>query len=102
MNFKEKVYKICCSIPKGKVATYGQIARLSGKPKAARAIGYFMKINPDAPCTPCHRVVSTDGSLTGYSGDGGLTKKRKMLKSEGVYFFGKRVDLTKSQWHKDS
>ncbi|HBR79122.1 MAG TPA: cysteine methyltransferase, partial [Candidatus Moranbacteria bacterium] len=47
MNFKEKVYKICSSIPKGKVVTYGQLARLTGKPKAARAIGVFMKNNPD-------------------------------------------------------
>jgi O-6-methylguanine DNA methyltransferase len=54
--FKEKVYKICSSIPKGKVATYGQIAKLAGKPKAARAVGAFMKNNPDAPIVPCHRV----------------------------------------------
>ena len=63
MNFKEKVYKICRSIPKGKVVTYGQIARLAGKPKAARAVGSFMKNNPDAPIVPCHRVVASNGMV---------------------------------------
>ena len=75
MNFKEKVYEICRSIPKGKVSTYGQLARLAGKLKPARAIGVFMKNNPDAPIIPCHRVVASDGKLTGYSGIGGIAKK---------------------------
>jgi O-6-methylguanine DNA methyltransferase len=98
--FKNKVYKICSSIPKGKVATYGQLARLAGKPKAARAVGVFMKNNPDAPIVPCHRVVASDGGLTGYSGEGGIAQKKKMLKKEGVLFKGDRVDLSISKWKK--
>ncbi len=97
-SFKEKVYKLTRQIPKGKVATYGQLARLAGKPKAARAVGVFMKTNPDAPHTPCHRVVAADGSLTGYSGKGGIRGKREMLLAEGVYFKGNRVDLSRSLW----
>ncbi len=97
-NFKEKVYKICDSIPKGRVATYGQIAKLAGRPKAARAVGYYMRTNPDAPHTPCHRVVASDGSLTGYSGRGGLKAKKQMLKKEGVVFEGDRVVLSRSGW----
>ncbi len=85
-HFKEKVYKICRSIPKGKVATYGQLAKLAGKLKAARAVGVFMKNNPDVPQTPCHRVVASDGKLTGYSGVGGITQKKKMLLKEGGLF----------------
>jgi len=100
MNFKEKVYKICCLIPKGKVATYGQLARLAGKFKAARAVGVFMKNNPDAPQIPCHRVVASDGKLTGYSGVGGITQKKKMLFNEGVSFKNTSVDLSISQWKK--
>lgn len=100
MNFKEKVYKICSSIPKGKVATYGQLARLAGKPKAARAVGGFMRTNPDAPIVPCHRVVASDGKLTGYSGVGGIIKKKKMLIEEGVVFKNSRVDLIISEWKK--
>jgi O-6-methylguanine DNA methyltransferase len=100
MNFKEKIYKFCSSIPKGKVATYGQLARLAGKPKAARAVGVFMKNNPDAPVVPCHRVVASDGKLTGYSGTGGIVQKKKMLINEGVSFKNNKVDLLVSKWKK--
>lgn len=98
MIFKEKVYKITNQIPKGKVATYGQIAKMAGKPKAARAVGVLMKTNPNAPQTPCHRVVAQDGSLTGYSGKGGIKQKRQMLTSEGVVFKKDKVDFKVSQW----
>lgn len=98
--FKNNVYKICSAIPKGKVATYGQIAKLAGKPKASRAVGVFMKNNPDAPIVPCHRVVASDGSLTGYSGAGGIIQKKKMLIEEGVVFKNNKVDVAVSQWKK--
>jgi len=100
MNFKERVYKICSSIPKGKVATYGQIARLAGIPKAARAVGVFMKNNPNALRVPCHRVVASNGKLIGYSGTGGITQKKKMLLNEGVHFKNTKVDLSISWWIK--
>lgn len=96
--FKEKVYKITRQIPKGKVATYGQIARLAGNAKAGRAVGALMRANPDAPHTPCHRVVAFDGSLTGYSGKGGVVTKKNMLEEEGVVFKGSRIDLSISLW----
>lgn len=98
MSLRDKVYTITKKIPKGRVATYGQIARFVGSPKAARAIGMYMRTNPDAPYTPCHRVVAKDGSLTGYSGNGGIAGKKKMLLSEGVQFKGEKVDLTYSLW----
>lgn len=98
--FKTNIYKICSSIPKGKVATYGQLARLAGKPKAARAVGIFMKNNPDASLVPCHRVVASDGKLTGYSGVGGVNKKKKMLVAEGVSFKNNKVNLSISRWEK--
>lgn len=96
-TFKEKIYALTRQIPKGKVATYGQLAKLAGKPRAARAVGSFMKINPDAPHTPCHRVVAADGNLTGYSGIGGIAGKKKMLIEEEVYFNRNKVDLSRSQ-----
>jgi len=98
MNFKEKIYRLCSSIPKGKVATYGQLAKLAGKPKAARAVGVFMKNNPDAPIVPCHRVVASDGKLTGYSGIGGIAQKKKILLKEGVTFKNNKVNLALSKW----
>lgn len=96
--FQNKVYSFIRKIPKGKVATYGQVAKLVGSPGAARAVGMCMKVNPDAPRTPCHRIVASDGSLTGYSAEGGIAKKKAMLMKEGVVFIGNRVDLTKSLW----
>ena len=101
-SFSEKVYNLTRQIPKGKVATYGQLAKLAGSPKAARSVGMLMKKNPDAPHTPCHRVVSSTGKLTGYSGEGGMVKKKKMLLEEGVVFNGTVVDLLISKWHSAS
>jgi O-6-methylguanine DNA methyltransferase len=97
-SFYADVYKIVKTIPKGKVATYGQVAKLAGSPRAARAVGLAMKTNPNAPIVPCHRVVASDGSLTGYSGIGGVDGKRKMLIKEGVMFKGDKVDLKSSLW----
>lgn len=96
--FKNKVYEITKNIPAGKVATYGQVAALAGSPKAARAVGNAMKTNPNAPVVPCHRVVASDGKLTGYSGEGGINQKKEMLIKEGVIFKGDKVDLKKSLW----
>ena len=99
-SFKQTVYELTRQIPKGKVATYVQLARLAGKPKAARAVGGFMRTNPDAPNTPCHRVVSSTGKLTGYSAKGGINKKKEMLIQEGVKFKGNCVDLSVFLWNK--
>ena len=98
MTFRQRVYQVCDQIPKGNVATYGQVAKLAGKAKAARAVGMCMKTNSNAPQTPCHRVVAADGSLTGYSAGDGVATKKKMLLTEGVVFKGEKVDLTQSQW----
>lgn len=98
MTFRDKVYQITKKIPKGKVATYGQIARSAGNPKAARAVGMFMKKNPYAPSVPCHRVVGYNGGLTGYSGGKGISTKKSMLISEGVLFIKNKVDLSRCQW----
>lgn len=96
VSFKSKVYKVVSKIPKGKVLTYKKVAILSGSPKAARAVGFLMKTNPNAPQVPCHRVVGSNGALTGYSGQGGVSMKRKMLIMEGVQFKGSLIDLSKS------
>ena len=97
--FRQKVYAIAEKIPAGKVATYGQIAQLAGSPRAARAVGMCMKENPDMKVIPCHRVVASDGKLTGYA-MGGVSVKKKKLQTEGVIFKNERVDLKISQWRK--
>ena len=89
---RERVYAILRTIPSGKVITYGQLAKLAGNPRAARAVGSYMRTNPDAPHTPCHRVVAADGSLHGYSGPGGIKQKKKLLIQEGVAFTSKQAN----------
>jgi len=84
VSLKDEVYKIVSQIPRGQVMTYKQVAAAAGNPRAARAVGYFMKINPKAPKVPCHRVVGSNGRLGGYSGFGGVAGKKKMLLAEGV------------------
>lgn len=79
--------------------TYGQVAALVSSAGAARAVGLCMKHNPDTTLVPCHRVVASDGALTGYSAEGGVRTKRAKLENEGVIFFGERVDLGTSLWH---
>lgn len=90
MTFDEKAWAICARVPRGKVTTYGAIAKRLGKPHAARAVGQAMNRNPYAPDVPCHRVVGHDGRLTGYAG--GLPKKKRILAEEGVILIGERVD----------
>jgi O-6-methylguanine DNA methyltransferase len=99
-SFKEKVYDLTAKIPNGKVATYKQIATLAGNSKASRAVGMCMKTNPNAPIVPCHRVVASNGELTGYSGGKGLVTKKAMLLKEGVEFVGNKVNLKVSKWNK--
>jgi methylated-DNA-protein-cysteine methyltransferase-like protein len=100
LSFTQKVYDIAAKIPLGKVATYGQIAILAGSPRAARAVGMAMRTNKDTTRIPCHRVVASNGALTGYAFGNGIPQKEKMLRAEGVVFNGTKIDLAASQWHK--
>jgi len=90
MSFHERVWAITARIPAGAVVTYADIARRLDT-KGYRAVGGALHNNPHAPDVPCHRVVGSDGRLTGFAG--GVAKKRKLLRSEGVPFRGQRVDL---------
>ena len=80
--FYQKVWSACARIPRGQTRTYGWVARSIGHPKAARAVGQALAANPFAPTIPCHRVVGSDGKLTGYSGTGGLRQKQQLLDKE--------------------
>lgn len=90
MGFAERVWAITAKIPQGKVATYGQIATVL-KTRGCRAVGFSLGKNPYAPGVPCHRVVGSDGRLTGYAG--GLPKKIQLLEGEGVPVVNGKVDL---------
>ena len=82
--FQRKVYEALLKIPKGQVRTYGELARMIGKPRSARAVGQALKANRWAPRIPCHRVVAAGDKLGGYSGPGGPAGKRRLLRREGV------------------
>lgn len=97
-DFQKKVYEIVAKIPKGKVATYKQIAKLAGRPRAYRAVGSCMRKNPDPKNIPCHRVVASDGNLAGYAFRKGVKTKKEILLKEGVVFNENHVDLSQSGW----
>jgi len=80
--FQESVWAVMRGIPFGEVRTYGSIAEELGKPSASRAVGAASGANPIPVITPCHRVVGSDGSLTGFGG--GLEVKRRLLEHEGA------------------
>ncbi|MGI2336170.1 MAG: methylated-DNA--[protein]-cysteine S-methyltransferase [Dehalogenimonas sp.] len=79
-EFQQQVYKAACSIPYGETISYGELANQLGKPGAARAVGRALGANPLPILIPCHRVVGSDGSLTGFTG--GLETKQKLLELE--------------------
>tara|TARA_Y100000817_G_scaffold189822_1_gene148317 strand:- start:45 stop:317 length:273 start_codon:yes stop_codon:yes gene_type:complete len=83
-KFQQKVWKYLLKIPFGSVKTYSQVAKAIGKPSAIRAVANAIGKNPDPPRIPCHRVIRSDGSLGGYSGKGGVKKKKLLLKNEGI------------------
>ena len=92
----EKVYKVVRKIPKGKVTTYGEIARAIGT-KDARKVGFALHANSD-PKTPCHRVVNKDGRLAPNFAFDGDKEQRRRLMAEGVSFIEERVNLKKHLW----
>ncbi len=99
MSSFDIIYETVKKIPKGKVATYGQVATISGSPKWSRVVGYALHRNPEPGVIPCHRVVMKDGSLTLAFAFGGENRQRELLESEGVEFLEDgRVDIGKCQW----
>jgi methylated-DNA-[protein]-cysteine S-methyltransferase len=90
MSFNQRVWAMTSRIPAGQVATYADLARKL-KTRGYRAVGGALHRNPYAPGVPCHRVVGSDGSLTGFAG--GVAAKRQLLTGEGIEFIGNKVDL---------
>ena len=93
MGMFEDIYNTVRLIPKGKVASYGYIARLSGYPRAARQVGWALHQNPEPSDIPCHRVVKKDGSLSESFVFGGINMQEKLLAKEGVAVKNGRVDM---------
>jgi len=83
-EFKTKVLRALLTVPHGKTVTYGELAAMAGSPGAARAVGQIMATNPWPLIVPCHRVLGSNGSMTGFSAEGGVELKRFLLELEGA------------------
>ncbi len=95
---KQKVYDYLKTVPKGRVVTYGQIAKYLGNSKLSRVVGNILHINPDPVNQPCYKVVNCKGELSRNFGDGGIEVQKKRLLNDGIQVIGYRVDLAKYQW----
>ena len=99
-DFSEKAFACVRCIPRGKVATYGLIARLIGSPRSARYVGWALRGNPEPVKTPCHRVVFKDGRLAQGYAFGGEGVQRELLLEEGVTFADDdHVDMDACLWN---
>jgi methylated-DNA-protein-cysteine methyltransferase related protein len=96
-DISQAVYNVVEHVPPGKVTTYGDVAKILGL-KTPRQVGWALHRNPSHSKTPCHRVVFSDGKLSGQFAFGGSDSQRKWLESEGVIFKGDKVDLKKCRW----
>ena len=96
----EQIYEVVKQIPKGNVATYGQVAALAGNRRWARVVGYALHANPDPEHIPCHRVVNCMGEVSRAFAFGGENRQVQLLEAEGVEFVDGKVDLQRFQWKK--
>lgn len=90
-----RIYEAVQKIPRGKVATYGQVAEMAGNPKMSRAVGNALHHNPDPEHIPCYRVVNAKGELASAFAFGGEHVQARLLKAEGVAVMDGKVDLKK-------
>ena len=93
----KRIYEAVKKIPRGKVATYGQVAELAGDKKMARAVGNALHRNPDPEHIPCYRVVNAKGELAGAFAFGGANVQEQLLAADGILVVDNKVDLAKYQ-----
>ena len=86
MNTFEQIYAVVGRIPRGKVASYGQVAKLVGNPRLSRVVGYALHVNNDSEHIPCYRVVNRFGEVSSAFAFGGENVQREMLLADGVEF----------------
>lgn len=102
-NVFGRIYDIVRKIPKGKVATYGQIAMLAGNPRWARVVGYALHVNPEpygeSGGIPCHRVVNRFGETSAAFAFGGRDVQAELLRAEGVEVVDGKVSLSEFMWN---
>lgn len=94
-----RIYEVVRRIPRGYVASYGQVAAIAGNPRWARVVGYALHGNPDPDGIPCYRVVHRNGALSEAFVFGGENRQRALLQADGVRFLPDgRVDMERFAW----
>lgn len=97
-NTFQRIYEVVKQIPKGSVASYGQVAALAGNKHWSRVVGYALHVNPDQSQIPCHRVVTKDGRVSEAFAFGGENEQVRLLAEEGVIAENGVVDMARYQW----
>lgn len=99
MTSYERIYEVVRRIPRGMVASYGQVAAMAGNPRWARVVGYALHVNPDPDGIPCYRVVTRDGRTAAAFAFGGADMQRALLEADGVAFLPNgHVDMARFSW----
>ncbi len=98
MTFEETLYQFIAAIPKGKVATYGQLATLAGRPNAARSVGRTLKNLPKDSQLPWHRVINAQGKISLAKESDAWSQQRDKLADEGILLHNGRIRLKDYQW----
>jgi methylated-DNA-protein-cysteine methyltransferase-like protein len=97
-NDNATIHRIVSRIPRGRVATYGQIARLAGIPRQARRVGYAMRRLPEGSAVPWQRVVNASGEISKRGDPAGEAMQAQMLRLEGIVFHRGKISLDRYQW----
>lgn len=97
-NTFEKIYEVVKQIPRGKVATYGQVASLAGNKRWARVVGYALHVNPKPDEIPCYRVVTKEGRVSSAFAFGGENRQVELLMEDGVAFEDGHVKMEEYRW----
>ena len=96
------IYDVVRQIPRGTVATYGQVAALAGNKRWARVVGFALHVNPDPEGSPCYRVVNRRGEVSSAFAFGGKNRQIDLLEADGIPCPDGVVDLKKYQWRRIS
>lgn len=98
-NHWQRIYAVIRRVPRGRVATYGQIAALAGLKNHARQVGYALHALPNGSSVPWHRVINAQGKVSGRSDPGYVNLQQKLLESEGIEIgVGDRISLKRYGW----
>jgi len=98
LDIREIIWQVVAAIPKGKVATYGQVAKMAGYPSHARLVGATLKILPKDTTLPWHRVINAQGKISFDQGSAAYKRQQSLLEAEGVVFLKEKVSLNYYGW----